>query len=40
MLICHQMALLIRRVRYPSFLPCQILSRPIHQENEKAAFRK
>jgi len=25
---------------YPSFSPCQVLSRPIHPENATAAFRK
>ena len=26
--------------KYPSLSPCQVLSRPIHPENENAAFRK
>ena len=37
-LIFLQMALIFPRV--PSFSPCQVLSRPIHPEDENAAFRK
>jgi len=36
----HQMALIFPRVGYPSFSPCPVLSRPIHPENENAAFHK
>ena len=37
-LIFHQTALIF--YEYPSFSPYQVLSRPIHPENENAAFRK
>ena len=36
-LIFHQMALIFSGV--PSFSPCQVLSRPIHPENEMQLFR-
>ena len=39
-LIFHQMALIFPRVAYPSYLPCQVLNRPIHPENANAAFRE
>ena len=34
------MALIFPQVGYPSFSPCQVLSRLIHPESENAAFRK
>ena len=37
-LIFHQMTLFFHK--YPSFSPCQVLSTPIHPENENAAFLK
>ena len=36
-LIFHQIALMFP---YPSFSPCQVLSRPIHPENANGTFRK